>query len=81
MGISSLCTFPPTLCTVGEPGADQFFVHFWSEVGVEEFPGFVMFVKSISPLGVAMFFDSVLFLYLYVGEQLCFRSRGVQVIF
>ena len=46
----------------------QFFVHFWSEVGIEEFPEFVMFVKSVAQSGDAMCFDSVLFLYLYVGE-------------
>jgi len=53
---------------VGEPGADQFFVHFLSAVGIKELPEFVMFVKSISPLGDAMCFDSVLILNLVVGE-------------
>ena len=56
---------------VGEPGADQFFVHFWPEVGIEEFPEFVMFVKSVALSGNAMLFDSVLILNLTVGEIFC----------
>jgi len=49
----------------------QFFVHFCSEVGIEEFPKFVMFMKSVAPIGDAMFFDFVLILNLAVGEIFC----------